>query len=340
MNKIKICYTSLHCCIRVIKIMSALKKTGNYEIHGLANNVSYGTALFDTFSLYQLNEQFDKYIKDFGPFDLFIHANEPNWQVSRIREIQPDAKIILDGHDFDAIRNDCIPVDEHLAIKLCNGILFVSRETCEYMKLLYPEIEDKANAVLEHYCNEEFIVKSNFNRNGLVYEGGIKRPPYQHNRQKYLELHAIFQKIVNQGNEVHIMAGDIDLVEAYSNIGAYVYKPQRYPKMMQKLLTKKWGMVVFNNEKLTEKQVNLTRTNKEQEYIACGLPIIVCGAPATAEWVKTNDVGLVFEKVEDIKPEILEQNYERLKKNVDNIKFDLSMEKHIHIFEDMIKSLL
>ena len=52
------------------------------------------------------------------------------------------------------------------------------------------------------------------------------------------------------------------------------------------------GACNFYNEKKDQPQVNLTRTNKEQEYIACGLPLVVFGAPATAKWVEKTQVGL------------------------------------------------
>ena len=89
---------------------------------------------------------------------------------------------------------------------------------------------------------------------------------------------------------------------------------------MKNLRNKKWGLLIFNNAKLDQNQVNLTRTNKEQEYLACGLPLIVFGAPATAEWVKKHGVGLCFDKLEDITPDLLADNYDRLKNNVDALK--------------------
>jgi len=102
-QKIKIGWTSLHCCIRVIKLAKALMATGRYEIHGIANQVSYGTQFFDEFSFYHNTTQFENLISTIDA-DIWIHSNEPNWQLSRIREILPDAKIILDGHDFDSLR--------------------------------------------------------------------------------------------------------------------------------------------------------------------------------------------------------------------------------------------
>ena len=113
-----------------------------------------------------------------------------------------------------------------------------------------------------------------------------------------------------------------------------------YDKLMAALRTKRWGLVVFNNEDLSQKQVNLTRTNKEQEYLACGLPLIVCGAPATAKWVKETGVGLCFDKISDIRPEVLEKSYHECKAIVDKMVPDLTMEKHIYKLETLIDEII
>jgi hypothetical protein len=342
-KKIKICYVSWHCCIRVIKLSKALMKTGKYEIHCVANQVSYGTDMFDKFSFYHNKTQLANVIRDSNA-DIFIFANEPNWPLNLIREIKPDAKIILDAHDLDSIRQGIIPLDEFKAITNCNGILFVSKEVQEYILDLHKDqLKDKPTAVLEHYCNEEWHkmpMPSAEQRSGLVYEGGAESPPYKNKQFQYRHLYPVLQQLVNQGNEVHVIPGNADAHTTYSNIACFVYMPKVYPKLMEALRTKKYGLCVFNNPKLDQMQVNLTRTNKEQEYLSCGLPVIVCGAPATAKYIKENELGLAFDRLEDITPEVLEAEYPRLKANVDRIMPSLIMEKHIHILEKLIQDVL
>ena len=148
------------------------------------------------------------------------------------------------------------------------------------------------------------------------------------------------KQLVDQGHELHIMTGNPDATVSYSNMGAFTYEPQVYPDLMKNLLSKRWGLCVFNNPNHDQPQVNLTLTNKHFEYLACGLPIIVFGAPATAKWIKEHKVGLCFDKLEDITPEILEKEYPRVKANVDKIKSGLTMEKHIHIVDELIRGLI
>ena len=343
-GKIKIGYTSMHCCIRVIKIMRALQKTGKYEVHGVASQASYGTEFFNTFSFYHTNRQFEATVARMQDMDIWIHANEPNHQVNRIRKVLPDSKIILDGHDFDSIRVGYIPLDEMRAITNCDGVIFVSEGVKDFMLALHrDQLNGKKTIVLTHYCNDEFVPRETppvHQRHGLVYEGGAQSPPYEHKAFAYRHLYPVFQQMVNQGHEVHLMFGNIDATRNYSNIGAFVYEPQMYPDLMQKLMGMKWGMILFNNPKRDQQQVNLTLCNKMFEYFACGLPVIVYGAPATEEWIKKNGGGLVFDKLEDITPQILEEKYAEKRAEVDKIRESLTMEKHIGILDQMIKEMI
>lgn len=341
-KKIKILWASGHCCIRVIKQAVALLKTGRYEIHGLAHQVSFGTQFFNRFSFYHNKKQFDDTIKNSNA-DIFIWSNEPCGPLNWIRAIKPDAKIILDAHDMDSVRSSVIPLEEMRAISNCDAITFVSEGVQEFVtKLHKSQLNGKPTIVLEHYCNEEYIQDGlpPDRRRGLVYQGGAQSPPYKNKQFKYRHLYPIMKQLVDQGHELHIMTGNPDATVSYSNMGAYTYEPQVYPDLMKKLLSKRWGLVVFNNEKLDQPQVNLTLTNKHFEYLACGLPVIVFGAPATAKWVKEHEVGLCFDKLEDIIPELLEKEYPRVKANVDKIKSGLTMEKHINIVEELIQSLI
>ena len=342
-KKIKICYASFHCCIRVIKIAKALMATGKYEIHCVANQVSYGTQFVDKFSFYHNKIQFDNVIRDSNA-DIFIWANEPNYQLNWIRAIKPDAKIILDAHDLDSVRQGMIPLDEFKAITNCNGMLFVSHEMQEFITDLHKDqLRDKPTAVLEHYCNEKWHkmpMPPITGRSGLVYQGGAESPPYKNKQFQYRHLYPVLQQLVNQGHEIHLIPGNADASQTYADIGAFVYAPKVYPQLMEVLRSKKWGLCVFNNPKLDQKQVNLTLTNKHFEYIACGLPVIVCGAPATAEWVKKTGEGIYFDRLEDIKPEILEEAYPTCKAIVDKIAPEYTMEKHIHILEELIAKII
>lgn len=342
-EKIRIVWTSMHCCIRVIKLSKALQKTGKYEIHGVASQISYGTDGFDAISFYHNANQFKKLIETI-PADIYIHSNEPNWQANRIRDIKPDAKIILDGHDFDSIRSSLLPIDEMRVFSSCNGFLFCSAEVEAFLRRLHKEqMNGKPSAVVEHYCNEEWHKQPQTpanQRRGLVYQGNMASPPYKDGLNAFWQLYPIFKQIVEQGHEVHLIPGNPDAAVTYNNIGAYVYQPMNYDKLMAQMRNKRFGLITFNNPRGDQQQVNLTLTNKHFEYIACGLPVIVCGAPATANWVKKTGEGICFDKISDITPQALDAAYPACKAVVDKIAPEYTMEKHIHRLEKLIGDVL
>jgi hypothetical protein len=223
-------------------------------------------------------------------------------------------------------------------------MLFVSSEIQEFVTDLHKDqLRNKPTAVLEHYCNEEWHkmpMPPITSRHGLAYQGGAESPPYKNKQFQYRQLYPVIQQLVNQGNEVHLFPGNADATQTYANIGAYVYEPKVYPQLMEALRSKRWGLCVFNNPKLDQKQVNLTLTNKHFEYIACGLPVIVCGAPATAAWVKKAGEGICFDRLEDITPEALEEAYPSCKPIADKMASEYTMEKHIHVLESLIKKVI
>ena len=343
-RKIKILWTSEHCCIRVIKQVVALRATGRYWIHGLAKQVSYGSDEFDVFSFYHHRRQFEETVRS-TDYDIYIHSNEPNHQLNRIRREKPDKPIILDAHDLDSIRQGVIPLDEMRAMTNCNGVVFVSPQVRDVIvnDIHRDQLKGKEYIVLEHYCNEKWLAlkqPANTNRSGLVYHGGMQSPPYKTPHFRYRHLYPVMKRLVELGHELHLMPGNPDAYRTYANIGAFVYEPQMYQDLMPQLCTKKWGMVIFNNPSKDQMQVNLTLTNKHYEYIMCGMPFIVYGAPATAEWVKQYGCGLNFERLDDITPQILDENCDRLKAEVDAIRPKMTMEKHIHRLEKLINKLL
>lgn len=343
-KKIKIFWTSEHCCIRVIKLALALMRTGRYEIHHAARQQSWGAWLFDKFSLYHNKKQLENLLRDSNA-DLFIHSNEPCWQLNEIRKIRPNDPILLDAHDLDSIRQGFIPIHEQRALTNCDGVLFPSVQCQEYIVDLHKEqLRDKPTAALEHYCSSDFVNDRDHDvpidqRIGLIYQGGAQPPPYKNPMYRYRQLYDIFKQIVDQGNEVHLVFGNPDATVGYNNIGAFVHQRLEYNNLILELRKHRWGMVVFNNGDGSQLQVNLTRTNKEQEYLTAGMPLIVFGAPATAEYVKHYDIGLVFDKLEDIRPEVLDAEYDRLRVNVEKLRPGLTMESHIHRLEDLIKKM-
>jgi glycosyltransferase involved in cell wall biosynthesis len=236
-------------------------------------------------------------------------------------------------------------LDEIRAFNVADAALFVSKPVRDAALELHRY--DKPTAVLYHYCNDNFLKLynplSDNVRTGIVYEGGANPPvPDEHTPFKYRSLYPHMRKIVEMGNELHMYIGNMDGFEAYQDFGAFVYPPTVYDEMMQGMVHRKWGALVFNNENLTEAQTNLTTMNKAYEYIMAGCPVISMGAPEQARVLRKYGVVLELEKMADLGN--VDQKwghlYPELKANVDKAREILTMERNIYIVEKLYKRVL
>lgn len=344
---IRILDIGAHFCIRNIKMCRALKKKG-YHLDALTNKIAYGTEEYDRIFFYHHKAQFRNILEDVKDwYDIIKVANEPDWMIAVAGNVGCK-NLIHDCHDLDSVRfkhDNMTNQDEVRAFNKAAGAIFVSKPIEQYARELHEF--DFPSAVLYHFCNEEYLKLyepgKDTNRAGIVYEGGANPPDVDTMTPfKYRSLYHLFKQMVDMGNEVHMYIGNVDGFEAYQDIGAFVYPPTNYDEMMQGMVSRKWGALVFNNEDFTEPQTNLTTMNKAYEYIMAGLPLIILGAPLQAEVLRKYGVALELKKISDLGN--VEQNwghlYPELKKNVDRARVLLTMERHIHVIEKLYKRVL
>jgi len=344
-NPLKILMASNHCCVRVIKLLRSLKKIG-YKIDGLANKMSYGTEDFDVFATFQNKDQMKNYLRDNkDKYDLIYYATEPDWPVKVIKDIVgPNIPVIADLHDLDSIRREFVPIPEREMFNAADGFIYVSKPIQEKANKLHAVT--KPNICLYSYCNEG-IVKYDEDkigeRKGLVYEGGINPP---NNKEMcaafpYRSLYDIMKKLVEMRNELHMFCGNLDGYHTYQNIGAVLYPPTDYTKMMEAMTKFKYGVLIFNNKEKTEQQVNLTLTNKEEEYLQCGLPSLACWCEESMKHVKKWKIGFTFNDIEDIgNTSQLEDKYLTIMDNIKRVRKKLVMEGFIFKLENLMAELL
>ena len=86
----------------------------------------------------------------------------------------------------------------------------------------------------------------------------------------------------------------------------------------------------------------MTLTNKWQEYITCGLPVIVFGANETARITKELGVGIVLENLDDLGN--VDTNYGHLyptlKSNVEKARKILTMEQNLYKLENLYREVI
>ncbi len=345
---IRILHVGHHFCIRNIKQARALKKKG-YKLDALTNRISYGTNEYERVFYYHSKEQFRNTLEMVAShYDIIQVANEPDWMLVVADNMRADGyfnvPLVHDCHDLDSVRIAMANLDEVRVFNKADGVIFVSQPCRDFALELHEY--DMPDCVLYHHCNENWVdynAEVDARRSGIVYEGGANPPQTEaQNPFKYRSIYHVMRGVVEMGNELHMFIGNVDGYETYQDIGAVIYPPTPYDQMMEGMLLRKWGALMFNNEDLTEPQTNLTTMNKAYEYIMCGLPVICLGAPEQARVLKKYGVTIELEKLADLGN--VEQNYghlyPELKANVDKARKVLTMERHIHVVEKLYKTVL
>lgn len=342
---IKLLMAANHTCIRVIKQLRALKKIG-YQVDGLTNKISYGTEDFDSIAFFHDERQFKNYLyNNKGKWDIISWANEPDYQVKWIKEVVGDkTPLIVDLHDLDSIRRGFIPIPEREMFNYGDGFIFVS------LPIMEAEVDlhkiTKPYTVLYSYCNKGLIEYDDTKRNersGLVYEGGANPTDdqLQNAAFAYRYLYDIIKAIVEMGNEVHMYCGNITAYNTYHGTGAKLYPPTNYNEMMQGLISRKYGIVGFNNENGKQQQVNLTLTNKMMEYMMAGLPSLAFWCRETEKYIEKHELGFTFKHINEIRDTSqLEDKYNSVMDNIKKKKEELVMENFIVLWENLMAELL
>lgn len=343
--------TAAHHCIRCVKKSRALRRLG-YVTHGIGNRVSYGTDEYDTYAVWHNERQFKNLVKmyvDQG-IDIIEWNNEPDHPVIWIRDVLKDmnvedrVKIISDMHDLDSIRKKYIPLEERHMFNASDGIIYVSLPIEKITNDLHQL--DKPYVTLYSYCNEGAVDvdwSKLDERRGLVYEGGANPPDDQALNQifSYRSLYGIIKGLVDMGNEVHCIFGNITAFNTYQHTGAILYPPTVYDKMMEMLTKFKYGILIFNNEDGKKDQVNYTLTNKAQEYLQAGVPSLACWCPESEKWVKKHGIGLTFKHITEIgNVSQFERKYREVIDNIKKKRNELLMENFIWRLENTYADVL
>jgi hypothetical protein len=323
--------------------MRALKKVG-YRVDGLANMASYGSQDFDSFHFFHDERQFKNCLYDIkDKYDIIEYDNEPDQPVKWIKEVVGDTKkIIVDLHDLDSIRREFIPIPEQEMFNVADGLIYVSKPIQKIENVLHRVTIP--NTVLYPYCNEGIVEYDvDAPRKGLVYEGGANPPDDKQLNTlfAYRSLYDIMKKLVEMGNETHMFCGNVSAYKTYQDIGAVIYPPTDYDKMMKELTKFKYGILIFNNEDGKNRQVSLTTANKLWESQMAGLPILACWCKEMEEIVKKHKIGFVFNHIDEIGDcSSFENKYKEVYENIQVKRKELVMENFIVRYENLIADVL
>jgi len=345
---LKLAEIGAHHCIRCIKKTNSFRQLG-YTTFGMGNMMAYGTEHYDIYMTWKNERQFKESIRalvNCGA-SIFVWDNEPHFPAKEVlRDMgREDIPLVVDCHDLETIRKEFSPIEELEMLQAADGLVFVSNPIQKRINELHNIT--KPNIVLYSYCNKGIVEydESKINeRRSLVYEGGANPPQdrYLNEQFSYRNLYGIIKRLVEMGNEVHVFCGNLSAYDSHQGTGARLYPPTPYDEMMKGLTKFKYGILIFNNEDGKKEQVNLTLTNKAQEYLQAGLPSIACWCPESEKWITKHGIGFTFKHIEEIGDlsQITNEMYLEKMQNIKKKREELVMENFIWRLENLYAKLL
>ena len=357
-DPISIGILAFHHCIRCVRQATAFKSVG-YEVYGNANKIPYGSDVYDSFFVFKGERQFKHNVKtmiDAG-VTLLSWENEPHHPAVWIREVinemgkQDEVKLVSNIHDSDMIRRRMTTRYELEMFRVSDAVIYVSDPIEDILNNLYNVTTP--SMVLYNYPTKKMVEDTQINwddipnRKGLVYEGGINAigdtPEIIRTNQilKYRDLFPIFKKLIEMGNEVHAFSGNTDAYVSGQHTGVILYPPTDFKELLNKMTAFRYNLVVFNNEKGTEDQVNFTTANKIWDGLVAGLPSITCYCGEMEKYVSKHGIGVVAKSLNDIGNATQWDNiYGDLIENIKKKREELVFENQIWRSENLFAKLL
>lgn len=342
-----------HTCIRVIRISEALMSLG-YEVDVLTNKLSYGIDKFDMIGYWFDEKQFKRYIQEtLGKYDIYEVHNEPDEMITWVRQVVGDRdgiKVIHNAHDLDLIRRRLIPIPERQAFNSADAVIYVSEPIQEKCNKIHSV--GVPTIVLYNYPTQSMIDNTEpiwdlSKRQGLVYEGGVNpidKSPESVNLNKvfpYRNLFHLFQDLIAQGNEVNVYAGNSTAFNTGQHTGCILHPPTLFDKLLVELTRFRYNLLIFNNEKGTEDQVNYTTPNKMWDALASGIPSLGCYCEETMKYLKKHRIGWTFDHISEIGDcSQLEPGYNQMIKSVKAKRNELIFERQIWRTENLYAGIL
>lgn len=340
-------FTSKHCCIRVYKQAVALMKRG-IGIHFLHNRIANGDCVRNALpsqNFYHDQEQYRLKLQMFRGIDIIHCHNEPDWLVWVAKEVHPNIPVVYDCHDLTSMRG-LDPFDDELkAMEVADAYIFPSKSYYDKVPDIHHIPKEKPRAVVFSACLEEMVVKKPMPYiGGIVYEGGVVGEPPNWNNiplklkevfPSYRDYRKLAEVLYDSGIPFSMFGVVDEIRDEYVNLGALCFPNQAHPQLLSNLSRFDWGFV---GSVEPHPNIESCMPNKLFEYIAAGIPVIVCNATEAAEFVQKHGLGVVVDSIQEI-PGIYDR-HNKFQKDILAKRHIFTMESEVLKVMDVYRLLL
>jgi len=236
-----------------------------------------------------------------------------------------------DGSDPKAEKSS----EERVALDMVDGTVYPSEDCRKITMARYPFLGSKPNTVLWPFVNEQFLLyHSSDYTGGVVYEGRAD----ERGKERiwdYCKYHDLAHDFKEVGIPFWIYTGWRSNAHVKEYAEAFTHPSLEYPKIFPAMGCHDWGLC---GNKAVFTEWNLAMPNKLFEYIASGIPVVAMNAKNAGKFVEKEGFGINVSNVQELKDRWDERG--PCQKNVLLRRSEFTMEKNIHVVENVLEQLL
>lgn len=345
----KIIMITNHACMRCHKEAICLMHR-SHKVHLITNKLTQYSDLYESIMVYQDIHQMRNAIKMHADANIFHCHNEPSWFVTVVKELFPDAKVVLDVHDSLLLRREHdevekandpeifrISADERNNIQLADGLVYVCKPMQEIVEEEFSP--GKPNIVLPSALPRQFY-RIDFVRweQALVYEGRIdndRELEKQWGFFKYSNYIEFAKKCRKHNIPFHIYTPrKNEEVRSDYSPHCVLHEPLAYDKFIKEMGRHDWGLV---GNCFPTPEWKYALPNKLFEYMAACLPVICFNADESWNFIKDYGMGIKVDSFEEIADRWAEHRVCR--QNVIKHRHKFCLENYIGSLEELYYKL-
>ena len=343
----KIAIVTEHNCIRTMKQVMVLRNIGHEVILVTKRRDLRDYPIYNYWMMYDDIEGLRSIVRDLDKtVDVWYIANEPSYTIGIVRQVCPNAKIVVDVHDMNYWRmtpDKCgnesgkeSYVFEDMMLNFADGFVVPSMACKDYLDRFTEKLVAYVPSARPRQMFNHFGCTS---CNGLVSMGGHSAP-YQPDLlawRDYTKIYDYFQGKINitalcpDWNEGHQR-------EVKKHYEKFKIQLEQLPDnlMIQRMGEFCWSLIGNWSDKLMMVW-KYALPNKFWDSVAAGVPVVVINCPSVSAIVEKYDIGITIQHPQ----ELIENWHKHVIKRTNLLlkREKLCMENYINLLVDILETV-